>query len=126
MIAADCSPQFHVAAYHAKAGYNSETPGLGVLCNTSADTRIAAGAYQNSIGRQSIYATAVWQPVSFRAIRFGAMAGLVTGYKSVEIPFAAFVISAPFGPIEAHAAVIPEAPGVGPATAELSFSFRFK
>lgn len=121
----DCLPHFHVAAYHADAGYNNDTPGAGVLCALSPDVRLAAGTYFNSIRKQSAYAGAAWQPWGVGPLRVGAYAGVVTGYRAGAMPFAAAVASIPAGRAELHLIGIPAVPDVTPATAELSVSFNF-
>lgn len=135
MMVADCGPQIHLAAYHAKAedsygvAYNNDTPGIGVLCELANNTRITAGTYFNSYRRQSNYAAIVWQPVHFGNVKVGVLGGAVTGYRKdagMAIPMAAFAASVPVEKIELHVAVIPETPGVSPMTAEFSFSFKFK
>ena len=131
MIAMDCAPQIHVAAYHAKAqdqygnDYNGDTPGIGVLCPIANNTRFAAGTYFNSFRRQSNYAAVVWQPFDIGGVKVGVLAGAVSGYKSYAIPLAAAAATLPVGQFELHLTLIPEA-NTSPATAEFSFSFKFK
>ena len=76
----DCLPQIHVAAIHAQAGYNGDTPGLGVICRND-DTLLGAGFYRNSIAKHSNYATVGYQPFTAAGVRLGAFAGVVNGYE---------------------------------------------
>jgi hypothetical protein len=121
----DCLPHIHIAAYHAEAGYNNNTPGLGVLCDAGGDWRLAAGTYFNSVRKQSYYAGAAWQPVKIGAVKLGAYGGLATGYKPHAVPFAAGVVSVPLGRAEFHLIAIPKVTGITPATAALSVTWRF-
>lgn len=119
----DCLPIIHVSAYHAKAGYNGNTPGIGALCGVSEDTRIGIGTYYNSINRQSNYAMIAYQPLKIGNASVGAFIGGVTGYQTHTIPFAAIAISFPIGPLELHTAIIPET-YINPTTLSVSFSFK--
>ena len=76
----DCGPQIHIAAIHAQAGYNNDTPGLGILCALPKDVSVVAGGYHNSINKWSNYGAFVWQPVHIGSVRVGALSGFVTGY----------------------------------------------
>ena len=81
MIAIACALQIHIAAIHTQAGYNGDTPGIGLLCPIANNTRFAVGTYHNSVRAQSNYAAAVWQPLQLGPVRVGAMTGVVTGYR---------------------------------------------
>ena len=125
MIAIDCAPQVHVAALHAEAGYNGSTPGVGLLCPIAANTRLAVGTYRNSLRKQTNYAGVVWQPLHAGPIRVGAMAGVMTGYQRDYTPMAAMAFTLPVRSIELHLVAVPAVQGTSPATAALSFSFKF-
>lgn len=125
MMAIDCAPQIHIAAYHAQAGYNSDTPGIGLLCPIATDTRAAVGTYRNSLGGQSAYAAAVWQPLRLGPLRVGAMAGMATGYRREFTPMAALAISVPVRTLELHLLAVPAVSNASPATAAMSVSFKF-
>jgi hypothetical protein len=122
---APCAIQLHIAAYHAEPGYNGNTPGVGLLCPVSDDWRLAAGTYNNSLRKQSVYAGAAWQPVRLGPVKTGVFAGMVSGYQDDAVPFAALALSVPIGPVEAHLMVIPKVQNVSPATMALSVSFGF-
>lgn len=125
---ADCAAHIHVAAYHASAEYNNDTPGIGALCELRENTRLAVGTFYNSYRRTSNYVGVVWQPVNLGPVRAGVMVGAVTGYKfdaSIALPLAAFAFSVPVGRVELHLAAIPESSNASPATAEFSFSIKF-
>lgn len=124
-IAIDCAPQIHVAAIHAKAGYNGDTPGIGLLCPIANNTSLAVGTYRNSLSMQSNYAAAVWQPLHLGPLRVGALAGVVTGYRRDFTPMAALAVSVPVRAIELHLVAVPAVSNASPATAALSFSFKF-
>lgn len=120
-----CAAHVHLAAYHAEAGYNNETPGLGVLCDFSEDVRVGAGAYHNSLERASVYAGATWQPLRVGLVKLGAFGGIVTGYRTSAMPFAAAVASIPAGPVELHIIAIPPVQNVTVLTLAASVSFKF-
>jgi hypothetical protein len=116
----DCQPHVHLAAYHAEAGYSNDTPGVGLLCRSNEDWRVAAGTYLNSLKKQSTYVGAAWQPWSVGPARVGLFGGAVTGYRDGVIPFGAGVVSLPLGRAELHLIAIPAVSGTTPATLELS------
>jgi hypothetical protein len=125
MIAIDCAPQIHIAAIHAQAGYNNDTPGIGLLCPIANNTRLAIGTYRNSLSMQSNYAAIAWQPLRLGPMRVGAMAGVVSGYRRDFTPMAALAVSVPVRAIELHMVAVPAVSGASPATAALSVSFKF-
>lgn len=119
----DCLPHIHISAWHAEPGFESAIPGIGALCKTgNADLMTALGVYRNSIARTSAYAGAVWQPVKIGQLQAGAFAGVVSGYRSGMMPFAAGVVTAPMGRARLHFTVIPKTEQT-PATVALSASF---
>lgn len=122
----DCAIQLHVGSYHAEPGYNNDTPGIGALCPVDGDWSLAAGAYFNSVRKQSFYAGAAWQPVRLGPVKAGLYGGGVTGYRDEVSPFLAFALSAPIGPaFGVHLIAVPEVEGITPAFAALSFSVKF-
>ena len=125
MIAIACALQIHIAAIHTQAGYNGDTPGIGLLCPIANNTRLAVGTYHNSVRAQSNYAAAVWQPLQLGPVRVGAMAGVVTGYRRDITPMAALAITVPVRSIELHLVAVPAVSNASPATAAFSFSFKF-
>ena len=125
MLISDCGPQLHIAAYHATAGYNNDTPGLGLLCALSPASSLAIGRYRNSWKRPSDYAAITYQPVVFGPLRVGVLAGIVTGYRPEAIPVVAAVASLPTGPLTWHLTAVPSTSDGSPAVAELSVSFKF-
>lgn len=125
MIAIACALQIHIAAIHTQAGYNGDTPGIGLLCPIANNTRLAVGTYHNSVRAQSNYAAAVWQPLQLGPVRVGAMTGVVTGYRRDITPMAALAITVPVRSIELHLVAVPAVSNASPATAALSFSLQF-
>ena len=116
----DCLPQLHVAAIHAEAGFNSFTPGLGVLCRKK-DYLAGAGVYHNSIRKTSAYAIIGWQPWEVAGVKFGVVVGVATGYYQPIMPMAAGAISYR----GVNLLLIPRVQGVTPATLALSFDLHF-
>lgn len=137
----DCDLQLHVAAYHETSAYyaeapyyeadvkrfNNDTPGLGLLCATEKpDTSVAVGTYYNSLRKQSYYAAVAYQPYRLGSVKIGGLAGVVTGYREGLTPMLAAAVSVPITKsISAHIMAVPSITSVSPATAALSFSFKF-
>ncbi len=122
----DCLPTLHIAAWHAEAGYNNETPGLGVECYLNKDFALTAGTYYNSIRKQSTYAGAVMQPYNYGNLKIGGIAGIVTGYElSHVLPMAGAVASYVISDYKINLLMIPKVENVTPFVAELSITFNF-
>lgn len=119
----DCLPHFHVAAYHAEAGFRSATPGIGALCRKG-DLLAGAGVFSNSIGNASLYAIGGWQPWRIGEARVGAFAGVINGYRRGAMPFAAAAVSVPYRDGELHFTVIPKVSNLSPLTVGFSFTWR--
>jgi hypothetical protein len=66
--------------YAEEKGLQSFTPGIGLEHQLHRDWMLAAGYYRNSYDRDSVYLAAAWQPLRWRALRAGLLAGAVTGY----------------------------------------------
>ena len=126
-LLAACALNVHVASYHNEPGFNTMTPGLGVLCETSyEDVRAGAGFYRNSIDHTSVYVGAAWQPLHLGPVRLGAFAGLITGYQHKVDGFAAAVGSLPVTQrTTLHLIAIPSVKGTNPLTVSLSIEHRF-
>lgn len=89
-----CSLLLHLASMHSEPGYNTLTPGAGVVCE-SGHVIAAAGAYRNSIGKGSAYAVAGLEFLAIGKSTVGAVAGAVTGYGPEVRPLAALTASVP-------------------------------
>jgi hypothetical protein len=126
MDTSSCEIQLHVAAYHAEAGYNNDTPGIGALCPINGDWSLAVGTYFNSLRKQSVYAGGAWQPVRLGPMKAGLYGGGVTGYRDVVVPFLALSLSVPIGSaFGVHLVAGPKVYGITPTFAALSFSVKF-
>lgn len=128
----DCYPHVHVAALHADApaGYQTATPGLGVLCRDGV-WLAGVGVLQNSHGRTSEYVQVGAQPIELGPVRLGAIVGSITGYRAHAMPMAALVASVPVPVGELHFTVIPPVAGLiagrkTPLTVALSVSVNWK
>lgn len=126
----DCLPHLHLAAYHATPGYRGDTPGIGVLCRSggSGDLLAGVGIMRNSVGATSAYAAIGWQPLRIGPVRIGGYGGVINGYPyrdGAPFPFAAGLISIPTGRAEWHLSLLPAVPGISPATAGLSATWKF-
>ena len=71
-----------VASYHGNRdrGYNERNYGLGFEHDRSATTRWAAGFYENSHYRTTVYGGLLWLPVQAGPFRFGVLGSVATGY----------------------------------------------
>ena len=119
-----CSMLVHILALHSQSGFKTETPGLGLVCERG-DAVAAAGVFSNSIGRESRYLAAGWQPLTVGPARVGFLAGAMDGYayrNGRAFPFAALTVSVPAGPVTARFMVIPKS-RISPTTVALAFSF---
>lgn len=92
-------------SYHSdrEAGYNERNYGLGVTYVKDTTNAYAAGFYENSIRNNSYYAAWRYTPVDLSFARFGAMLGVVSGYKALDgnpIPFILPAAVTNWGPVE--------------------------
>ena len=78
----DCLPQIHIAAVHAQPGFETFTPGIGVLCRNAEDWLLGGGFVRNSERRLSTYAMGGWQPLRIGPVKVGAVLGTISGYKA--------------------------------------------
>ncbi len=98
--AANASPSpwsldINTTSYHTEAWarhqLNQDNPGLGVQYQYSPSLGFAAGAYENSYSRTSLYALALYTPAHFTlpfglTASAGIAAGSVSGYTHAEAP----------------------------------------
>lgn len=121
----DCGIQVHAVAWHSRPGYESVTPGLGVLCRDG-DSLLAAAVYRNSVARQSAYVGIGWQPWRIGPARVGLFGGYVTGYRKIIGPgqaFGAGLVSFPASWGETHVQIIPPGRRDGPWAVAVGWSF---
>ncbi len=122
----DCLPLIHLAAVHAVAGYNSDTLGLGLICQKNS-TLASIGRYRNSVTQHSNYALVGYQPVTWLGARWGAFAGMVNGYPHRNggyFPMGGIISSIPLPLGELHIAILPKT-AINPVTAEFSVAIKF-
>jgi hypothetical protein len=121
----DCLPQIHTVAIHAEAGYNTVVPGLGILCAKD-DYFAGAGVYKNSISKTSVYAQAGMYLLNTPYVKFGFLAGVVTGYPlHPVIPMGGGVVTVGTGGTRAvHLLLVPKVSNVAPAFVQLSYTFK--
>lgn len=124
---AACGVNVHLGAWHSEPGFESSTPGLGLVCDTRfEDTRAAAGVFRNSLRRTSVYVGAAWEPLRYGPLQLGIFGGLITGYREGPIPMAAGLVSWHISPkTDAHFTVLPSVKGLTPVTIALSIERRF-
>lgn len=65
---------------------NSTTAGVGLEKSLVENWTMTAGVYRNSQCRWSWYAAEAWLPLHFGSVHAGAIAGVVTGYRSSVMP----------------------------------------
>jgi hypothetical protein len=119
----DCLPQVHVAAAHSQPGRESFVPGLGLMCSDD-DMRYGVGAYQNSKGKGTVYATAGWMPFGLGPAMVGAAVGLATGYDVPVAPIGGLAVQLPLAWGDIYALAMPRT-SRSPAVLGLSFTVRF-
>jgi hypothetical protein len=118
----DCLPQIHVAAIHAEAGYNTATPGIGVLCSDGVYL-LGAGVYRNSVSKHSNYAIGGKYMGHINGVSYGLVGGMVDGYAARDghfIPLAGVVLTYK----QLHLMLVPAVPSQSPALVEISFTFN--
>ena len=122
----DCSLHLHLLALHDAPGYESRTPGAGLICQDG-DWSALLGTYRNSVAKRSNYAGVAWQPLHIGQARIGGYAGAATGYPAARVvPVAGAVISYSLTQrSQIHALVIPKT-SVNPTTIAISYSVKFK
>jgi len=120
----DCLPQIHVAAAHSEAGYNAFVPGLGIMCSRD-NMRLGVGAYQNSNGVGTTYATAGWLPFGLGPARVGVAVGVATGYKNPVTPLGGLAVQFPLSWGDVYLLGIPKTQN-NPATLGLSFTVKLQ
>ena len=115
-------------SYHAdrRAGYNESNHGVQATWKRDETWALAAGSYANSLHARSYFAAVRATPVSAGFLRFGALAGLVTGYdanggRAIPVFLPAMVAEA--GPVEVTMLAWPSVYGSG---AGLAVNFSFK
>lgn len=81
-------------------GYNERNWGCGVEYGVAQDTRLVAGAYRNSLFRESTYAGALWLPLQFGPAKAGFIGGVVNGYRANGGGFSPVVV--PMITLEGH------------------------
>jgi hypothetical protein len=117
----DCLPQLHVAAIHAEAGYNTATPGIGVLCSDGV-YMLGAGVYRNSVSKHSNYAIGGKYLGRINSVTYGIVGGMVDGYAARNghfIPLAGVVLTYK----QLHLMLVPPVHKQSPALVEFSFTF---
>jgi hypothetical protein len=116
----DCLPQLHVAAIHAESGYNTATPGIGVLC-ADGNYILGAGMFRNSISKKSSYAIGGKYLGTINGIQYGLIGGVINGYNNGKVlPLGGFVASYK----QMHLLFTPPVSGQSPALVEVSFTIK--
>jgi len=85
-----------VRSYHHQRNkkHNEDNWGLGVERNLTRDWTAAAGFYDNSYDKRSVYAGMIWAPVHVGHFHFGLSGGIVDGYEKHPFSFFLFPIMA--------------------------------
>lgn len=64
--------------------YNERNTGIGFELQLDETSTISAGLYRNSVRERTHYLQYIWTPLSWRAVRFGAAAGILDGYPELN------------------------------------------
>ena len=81
----------HAISYHADraADYNERNFGIGLRVPVSDRTKLAVGAYNNSLYRDSYYIGMSREMLRFSNVTVSIMAGIITGYQHTIMPVVA-------------------------------------
>jgi hypothetical protein len=93
-------------------GLNQRNFGIGYERSVSGNWRIAAGAYDNSMYKVSAYAGGVCAPFQAGGVRLGAMAGVITGYRTGPVPIVVPTVLLEAKTVGANVLLVPISGGV--------------
>lgn len=94
VMAGGLSLQLHGLSTHAESRgaydrsgqpWNERNYGLGLRYTVSPEWSVQAGAYRNSINRNTVYAIATYTPLNLGPLRVGVFGGLASGYSAPVI-----------------------------------------
>lgn len=78
------SPGLFSYHFDRNAGYRELNWGFGVQSDVSEDWSVLAGNFINSDYARSNYAGLAWQPLSWHAVKIGAVVGAFDGYPAMR------------------------------------------
>jgi hypothetical protein len=117
----------HVASKHGSTRdnyrFNEVNLGLAIRAEFNGDWSVQSGIYKNSYYRTTVYAVGQYTPLHFGAARFGAFAGLGTGYDKPVAGGLMAIIDA-----GAFSLTVRGAPAIGKGTAAVAtieFGYKF-
>jgi hypothetical protein len=117
----------HVASKHGLTRdnyrFNEANPGLAIRAQFNGDWSAQSGIYHNSYYRTTVYAVGQYTPLHLGAVRFGAFAGLSTGYDKPVAGGLMAIIDA-----GAFSLTVRGAPAIGKGTAAVAtieFGYKF-
>jgi hypothetical protein len=112
-----------VSHHFSKGDYNEQNFGIGAEYRGS-DWSVGAGEYRNSERRRSFYEYAAFQPLYWRTVQFGVIAGSVTGYAKGREFFALPAVTAQIGSTELTLFAKPRTGESSPAVIGLNIAVR--
>ena len=80
---------YHFSEREGKGKYEQFNPGLGLEYAFNERWRLGAGTYRSSIRTDASYLGAMYLPVTYKSLRFGLSAGVVSGYETNLSPILA-------------------------------------
>jgi hypothetical protein len=110
----------HLVSWHDEPGYTNGNRGAGIECRLSEHATVAAGAYRNSFGDASRYATVAFE--SAGQIRAGFMAGFASNYPRGNVPVGGLTLAADIGGPVLRLLLAPKVSPEGAAVAHLMLS----
>jgi hypothetical protein len=119
-----------LASYHANTEekFNQRNYGLGLEYQTG-DMAYVAGQYRNSQYRSSVYAMAVWTPLSVGVLHAGGGIGVVNGYRGINNgglgPAAVGIVKLEMQRVGLNMVVSPAVSDKSPLTFALQVKFKF-
>jgi hypothetical protein len=119
-----------LASYHVNTEkkFNQRNYGLGLEYQTG-DMAYVAGQYKNSHYRSSVYAMAVWTPLSVGVLHAGGAIGVVNGYPGINNgglgPAAVGIVKLEMQRVGLNLVVSPAVSNNSPLTFALQVKFKF-
>lgn len=108
---------------------NQENFGYGVEYQVDRNRYLVLGAYRNSVHADTRYFGGAWMPLSYKAFKLGAIAGVVNGYKDMRnggyFPVILPVLAVEGGRVGANFVYIPSIAAKVSGAVAMQLKYRF-
>lgn len=108
---------------------NQENFGYGLEYQVDRNRYLVAGAYRNSVHADTRYLGAAWLPLSYKALKLGAIAGVANGYKDMRnggfFPVVLPVIAIEGERVGANFVYVPSIPAKVSGAVAMQLKYRF-